>query len=352
MRKNTFDFVVKKFVLILMLIFPCALFPESFSEKLMCVGVSDGDTISVIKDGREIKIKIDGVDCPEMGQDFGKIAKQFTSDLVFGKIVEVNIKGLDKYGTTIAYIVYEKKDVGFELIKAGLAWNYKQYSSDDPIYALAEQEAKYDKIGIWSMPNPISPWDFRSNAFNLIDNKSTNSPSTPPAKAPPPITNHISDRDKTNPNNAKYIEALKDFELELKNIVKTDIKQLESRWDQFVTACLINSDSKKYLYDRKWFQFYEDLKKEKEDISLVYKLKYYDNATCISYETEIINLISSIKIEILRAEKNANSAGVYSMDISSIEKKYLINRREWQDIELKEILKQKDIRDYKWLTQI
>jgi endonuclease YncB( thermonuclease family) len=73
MRKSTFDFIVKRFVLILMLIFPYILLPKSFTVKCMCVGISDGDTILVMNDGKETKIKIDGIECPEMGQDFGKI---------------------------------------------------------------------------------------------------------------------------------------------------------------------------------------------------------------------------------------------------------------------------------------
>lgn len=43
------------------------------------VGVSDGDTITVMHDGRGERIRIYGIDAPESGQDFGNCAKQFTS---------------------------------------------------------------------------------------------------------------------------------------------------------------------------------------------------------------------------------------------------------------------------------
>jgi endonuclease YncB( thermonuclease family) len=61
---------------------------ETFTGK--CIGVSDGDSITVMKAGRAEKIRLEGIDCPELGQDFGNRAKQFTSALVFGKEVQVN----------------------------------------------------------------------------------------------------------------------------------------------------------------------------------------------------------------------------------------------------------------------
>src|SRR5271157_2734981 len=50
------------------------------------VGVSDGDTITVLRDRTQVRIRLYGVDCPETGQDFGSRAKQFTSELEFCKV--------------------------------------------------------------------------------------------------------------------------------------------------------------------------------------------------------------------------------------------------------------------------
>ena len=77
-----------------------------FSEKIratpkstrMIVGVNDGDTISVMHAGKPAKIRIEGIDCPELGQEFGTRAKQFTSQLVFGKEVQVKECYPDNYG--------------------------------------------------------------------------------------------------------------------------------------------------------------------------------------------------------------------------------------------------------------
>src|SRR5437762_12766717 len=79
--------------------------PDSFSAR--CTGVTDGDTIIVLRDRSSIKVRLEGVDCPERGQDFGQKAKQFTSALVFGKTVEIRPRGQDKYGRTVARVIVE-----------------------------------------------------------------------------------------------------------------------------------------------------------------------------------------------------------------------------------------------------
>lgn len=131
---------------------------ETYTGK--CVGVHDGDTISVMHAGRAVKIRLEGIDCPELGQDFGTRAKQFTSALVFGKDVVVKEYNLDIYRRTVARIYVDGKNLCLELVRAGLAWHYKHYSSD-PVLAEAEAEARKAKTGLWSMPNPVPPWEYR-----------------------------------------------------------------------------------------------------------------------------------------------------------------------------------------------
>jgi len=63
---------------------------ETFIGKV--VGVSDGDTISVMREGRAAKVRLHGIDCPEKKQPFGTRAKQYTSDMAFGKEVTVRVK--------------------------------------------------------------------------------------------------------------------------------------------------------------------------------------------------------------------------------------------------------------------
>ena len=73
---------------------------ESYMAKV--IGVSDGDTVTVLREKTPVKIRLNGIDCPETGQDFGSKAKELTSGLVFGQSVRVIRRDTDRYGRTVA----------------------------------------------------------------------------------------------------------------------------------------------------------------------------------------------------------------------------------------------------------
>jgi micrococcal nuclease len=131
--------------------------------KAIVIGVTDGDTIVVLTENdQQIKIRLEGIDCPESHQDFGYRAKQTTVELCFGKEVTVQKSGEDRYGRTLAYVFVEDLCVNKELLKLGMAWHYKQYNKDQELAKL-ETGAREKKIGLWSQPYSTAPWDFRHN---------------------------------------------------------------------------------------------------------------------------------------------------------------------------------------------
>ena len=66
------------------------------------VGVTDGDTITAIVDGRQIKVRLNGIDAPEKKQAFGNASKHALSVLSFGQRVSIVLLGKDRWGTMIA----------------------------------------------------------------------------------------------------------------------------------------------------------------------------------------------------------------------------------------------------------
>lgn len=131
----------------------------TFNGKV--IKITDGDTIVVLTDDNEqIKIRLEGIDCPESSQDFGTRAKQATSDLCFGKQVKIIKSGEDRYGRTLGYVMVGDVNVNKELLRLGMAWHFKKYNKD-PELAKLEQEARTKKVGLWSQPKPVAPWDFR-----------------------------------------------------------------------------------------------------------------------------------------------------------------------------------------------
>lgn len=127
------------------------------------VGIADGDTITVMHDGRGERLRIWGVDSPEKKQDFGMAAKKFTSSMVYGKTVSVEPVDTDRYGRTVAIVRVDGKCLNEELVRAGMAWVYKSYCKSGPCGSWLELEknARSSGIGLWSMKDPVAPWEFR-----------------------------------------------------------------------------------------------------------------------------------------------------------------------------------------------
>lgn len=126
------------------------------------VSVADGDTITILDaNKKEHRIRLYGIDCPEKGQPFGAKAKEFTSGQVFGKTVSVTVKDRDRYGRSVGVAMVGKNNVNLALVRAGLAWWYRQYAPQDKTLQGAEQAAKKAEIGLWSQPAPVAPWDWR-----------------------------------------------------------------------------------------------------------------------------------------------------------------------------------------------
>ncbi len=93
---------------------------QEFTGRVM--GVSDGDTITVLHKGKGERIRLHGIDCPEKRQAFGKRAKQFTSNLVFAKTVTVQILDRDRYGHTVGEVLLaDGRSLNRELVRTGFA---------------------------------------------------------------------------------------------------------------------------------------------------------------------------------------------------------------------------------------
>ncbi len=146
------------------------------------VGVHDGDTVTVLDaDNRQYKIRFAQIDAPETSQDFGQASKQSLSDMVYGKTVTVEIETIDKYGRTVGKVMADGLDTNLEQVKRGMAWVYRQYARDQSYFA-AEDAAKAARLGLWSRPDAIPPWEYRHGG-KPAGQPSRGSASVPPAAA-------------------------------------------------------------------------------------------------------------------------------------------------------------------------
>jgi len=127
------------------------------------VSVSDGDSLTVMHDNVREKVILFGVDCPELNQDFGAQAKQYTDQACYGKMVTINQHGADRRGRVIGVVYLPGgSNLNEELVKQGLAWWSDKYAPNDKNLKAYQETARAQKLGLWAAPNPTPPWIFRN----------------------------------------------------------------------------------------------------------------------------------------------------------------------------------------------
>ena len=157
--KERRNYGITLFMIFLFLTWSAAAFAD-FSGKV--VAVKDGDTLEIMKKGVAVRVRLYGIDCPERGQAFGQMAKQFASDLAFGKTVKVIEKDRDRYGRMVGEVILEDgRSLNRELVRAGLAWWYRQYAKKDAELEMLERDAWEAKAGLWADTDPVPPWNWR-----------------------------------------------------------------------------------------------------------------------------------------------------------------------------------------------
>lgn len=128
------------------------------------VGVKDGDTVEVLRGRAAVVVRLYGVDCPELGQPFGRRAREATSSLAFGKTVTVREVSRDQYGRVVASVVLPgNQDLGEALLRQGLAWWFRRFAPRHTAYRLLEEAARERRLGLWQDASPTPPWAWRSS---------------------------------------------------------------------------------------------------------------------------------------------------------------------------------------------
>jgi micrococcal nuclease len=127
------------------------------------VEVSEGDTLAIFNMNRSVRVRLLGVDAPEMKQPFAEVSRQHLSDLVLGKFVTVEYSGLSS-GSIVGKVMLDKTDICAQMVRDGAAWfNGKLGNVGEPesqIYQQSEVAARQERRGLWQDENPIAPWEF------------------------------------------------------------------------------------------------------------------------------------------------------------------------------------------------
>nr|DAS72126.1 MAG TPA: nuclease-like protein [Caudoviricetes sp.] len=140
------------FLIIVVITTPLFAFPAKV------VKISDGDTITILQNKEQTKVRLYGIDAPEKKQDYGQRSKQFLASLIAGQAVEVEPKGKDRYKRTLGIVHFKGQDINAQMVLNGYAWAYVKYSR---IYVDQEKTARENKRGLWQSSNPTPPWEWR-----------------------------------------------------------------------------------------------------------------------------------------------------------------------------------------------
>ena len=123
--------------------------------------VTDGDTLWVqpTRGGKPRKIRLDGVDAPEICQAYGAAARGRLVQQVMGRSVRVVPRRHDDYGRLLARVDLQGQDVGGWMVLNGHAWSHR-YRRLPGLYAPQEARARGQHLGLWQFP-AVTPRRFR-----------------------------------------------------------------------------------------------------------------------------------------------------------------------------------------------
>lgn len=112
-----------------------------------------------------------GVSCPKPGQDFYTESTRCLSAMTRGKPVRIEVFDRDEMMREVADVTVftdkpapkDRVDVSLRLIELGMGWYNGTEFEKAAAYQAAEKIAREEKVGLWSQPDPIPPWEFQSH---------------------------------------------------------------------------------------------------------------------------------------------------------------------------------------------
>jgi endonuclease YncB( thermonuclease family) len=117
---------------------------SSNNQALVYERVVDGDTF--IASGKRIRLW--GIDAPEKGEPESYAASMYLEVLLEQGNLTCSFKHKDRYDRDVMQCFSNGYDVASDLVKQGMATDYKKYSNG--YYSNQEKEAKSKSLGIWS----------------------------------------------------------------------------------------------------------------------------------------------------------------------------------------------------------
>lgn len=125
------------------------------------IEVPDGDTLVIKSGSKRVRVRMYGIDAPELKQRYGLEARDYLANRILDKNVSVKVVDEDKYGRKVGKVYYKNRDMNLEMLETGNAWFYEYHAKKEKNYRKAYEGARDKRIGLWEDRNPENPRKFR-----------------------------------------------------------------------------------------------------------------------------------------------------------------------------------------------
>ena len=126
------------------------------------IRVTDGDSLVIDSNGREVEVRLADIDAPEFDQPRGNEARVALHSLVAGRDIRLDLIGGDAYRRIVARVFVDETDIGAELVRQGLAWVRRAFEHAPELTDL-EDRARRAERGLWADDNRVAPWIWRES---------------------------------------------------------------------------------------------------------------------------------------------------------------------------------------------
>lgn len=122
--------------------------------------ITDGDSLWVrpVQGGEPVRLRIDGIDAPEICQSGGQAARKALAARLMGRTVQVHTRRQDDYGRALATVSLDGEDMAAWMVSQGHAWAYRQGSG---AYLALQAQAQSAERGLFADRNALQPRIFR-----------------------------------------------------------------------------------------------------------------------------------------------------------------------------------------------
>ena len=148
--------------IICLLVYASSCYAYSFIGRVDYV--LDGDTLSVVSDGGYHRVRVTGIDAPELSQPYGLEAARVMRKLVQGQTVLVSVVEEDKYGREVGRVFVNNRCLSCALLAKGTAWHWQYFDKSSVHFeqhSQLEKFAREKKLGLWKDGEAVAPWDWR-----------------------------------------------------------------------------------------------------------------------------------------------------------------------------------------------